>query len=644
MKLPYRLPARSSSAQEMMLSLLLASLGASLVVSHWFAARMGSHPGLGPPLLEGPEVALAGEGLAALAVLILLVLLARTPAQPAVLIVAALLLPASLALATGRLYPPLAWTAWRAELVTMEKTYPALVSERRSLDRALLLALAGALALAALRSAALGSREGDTQGSARFATSAEISKLALRAGRTGIVIGGEKRLGRARAFHAPDRRHVGIFGPSGCGKTSKVIIPTLLAEPASMVVLDIKRELHALTADHRREAFGHTIHAFAPSIKEPWVSGYNPLLDIPKGPQEVAYAQALALALVDPEGQLKTPDFWNASAHSLLTAAILHTLYVGEDKSLAGVNALLASSGEGIKKRLNGMRETEHDPELTQGWADPETGDDTPTHPVVLLEAAKLLDLAAETWTGIVATARSKLTVFLDPIVAANTRAHDFSLAGLGRPGNPTTVYLIIPARDIGRLSGLLRIVLQNLSFHLTGGLALHPDAAAQVGEAEASRELVLVLDELAAVGKLDLIARQIAFLRGYGIQVVAAVQTANQLYQVYGEHENVRGNLAYLLVFPSTEQKTAEEISRLLGDQTLYVESRSRSTAESVFASRRSVMVKDQKRPLLTADEVRRLANENPILVVTGAYPVWNEMRGWWEGRPAKRSVRSRA
>ena len=616
----------------MMLALLISGLGASLLVSHWFAARTGFHPGLGSPWLEGPSLRLVGQALAGTAVMLLLTLLAKKPSAPAALVVGALVLPAGLALTTGRLYPPLAWTAWRSELVTVEKTHPALAEERQRLDRVLLLGLAGALGLVALRALAAGSRKGHTQGSARFATSAEISKLGLRAGKTGIVIGGEKRLGRSRAFHAPDRRHVGIFGPSGCGKTSKVIIPTLLAERSSMVVLDIKRELHALTAKHRAEAFGHTIHAFAPSIQEPWVSGYNPLLDIPKGPQEVAYAQALALALVDPEGQIKTPDFWNASAHSLLTAAILHTLYVGEDKSLAGVNAFLASSGEGIKKRLLAMQKTEHDPAFTQGWADPETGHDTPTHPVVLLEAAKLLDLAAETWTGIVATARSKLQLFLDPIVAANTRAHDFTLADLGRPGQPTTVYLIIPARDIGRLSGLLRIFLQNLSFHLTGGLALHPDAAARVGEREATRELVLVLDELAAVGKLDLIARQIAFLRGYGIQVVAAVQTANQLYQVYGEHENVRGNLAYLLAFPSTEQKTAEEISRLLGDQTLWVENRTRSSAESVFASRRSVTVKDQKRPLLTPDEVRRLGNDNPVLVVTGAYPVWNEMRGWWK------------
>ena len=93
-----------------------------------------------------------------------------------------------------------------------------------------------------------------------------------------------------------------------------------------------------------------------------------------------------------------------------------------------------------------------------------------------------------------------------------------------------------------------------------------------------------------------------------------------------------MRGNLSYPAAFPSTEQKTAEEISRLLGDQTIDVESRSRSTAESLFASKTSTTLRDQKRPLLTPDEVRRLPNETPLLVVTGAYPVVSRVKGYFE------------
>jgi type IV secretion system protein VirD4 len=178
-------------------------------------------------------------------------------------------------------------------------------------------------------------------------------------------------------------------------------------------------------------------------------------------------------------------------------------------------------------------------------------------------------------------------------------------------------------------MRGFLRLFFQILSFHLTGSLAAEPEPDGSLRPRTATnRQLTLVLDELAAIGRLDLIGRQIAFLRGYGIQAIAAVQTANQLYEVYGEHESVRGNLAYLLMFPSTEQKTAEEISKLLGDQTVYVETRGHSTGQTLLAPRRTRTLRDQRRALLTPDEVRRLPRGAALLLVTGSQPVLCALR----------------
>lgn len=588
-RLPYRLPRAHSTSGELLFILLLALILASFCVSQIWAARFGYHAELGSPLFTISRL--------------------------------------------GPVYAPHAWMTWRTDLLEEVQADPRLRALLEDLNHLLLTAGLAALLVAGLFTMARGSTRGDVHGSARPATSQEIQRLGLRSRRSGVVIGGERRFvgpfPRYRHFHAPDHRHVGIFGPSGCGKTTKLIIPTLLQERRSMVVLDIKRELHHLTAEARRR-MGHTVHAFAPSIDEPWVSGYNPLLDIPQGPQDVAYAQALAEALINPDGKLQAPDFWHASAQSLLVAGILHVLYTGTDKqppSLARVLHLLAPGGKGIQEQLRAMSATEHDPAGDRGWVHPAWSVETKTHPAVFLETAKLLDLAPETLTGIVATARSRLNLFLDPILSANTTRHDFSLSDLGDPNHPTTLYLILPARDIPRLAGFLRLFLQMLAFHLTGGLAA-PDAQ---GNPAQGRELVLCLDELAAVGRLDLMARQIAFLRGYGVQVIAAVQTANQLYDLYGQHEAIRGNLSYLVVFPSTEHRTAEEISRLLGDQTVYVESRSRGTTGHLMGHRRTDTLRDQKRPLLTPDEVRRLGDDRPVLFVTGAQPVFCRMVGWW-------------
>ncbi|HEX4952557.1 MAG TPA: type IV secretory system conjugative DNA transfer family protein [Thermoanaerobaculia bacterium] len=633
--LPYRLPTPGGSGREALMALLVTALGASTVVTHLLAWSWGFPPVLGTPLATGADLRFAGVLLLAVSLPAAGWLVWRRVREPVTLVVVSLVLPAAFALASGYLYPPFEWLVWRNELARLAPGSPGDQALLEQVHHTALWSFGVALGLLGLRQALAQTSKGDSQGSARFATSREIARLGLKEKKTGIVVGGRTVWGEPSYYLAPDRRHVGIFGPSGCGKTSKVVIPTLLFETASMVVLDIKMELYATTAGYRREHMGHRVHAFAPSVDADWVSAYNPMLDIPKGPQEVAFAQALALALVDPDGKIQTPDFWQATSSSLLTAAILHTLYAGKEPSLAGVQACLAAPGRAVDQMLGAMLDTEHDPDLSQGWTSPTTGEHTKAHPVVALEASKLRGLAPETLTGIVATARASLSVFLDPIVAKNTREHSFSLVDLGNPARPTTLYLIVPARDLGRLSGLLRLFLQLLSFHLTGGLSTRvlPDGRLAPA-AQTSRRLVLLLDELAAVGRLDLVARQIAYLRGYGIQVVVAVQTANQLYEVYGQHESVRGNLGYLLVFPSTEQKTAEEISRLLGDQTILLESRSRSSGESIFASRHSTSVRDHKRPLLTPDEVRRLGNDHPLLIATGAFPIANTLKGYFEVR----------
>jgi type IV secretion system protein VirD4 len=631
-RLPYRLPRTDSGAQEVVLVLVVLALAASSLVTSWFAWRVGQPAGLGP----GWTVTPAWRWLGLLGLVALLIVAGRArraEASGSVLAVTVALGLAGLAaVGGGQVHSPWAWVEWRAQLGEVEGRFSVAEDLKRELDRAALLALAATLAAAMLARLGAGSQRGDVHGSARFATLSEVRGLGLLARRSGIVVGGLPSAFGNRSLFAFDRRHVGIFGPSGCGKTTCVVVPSLLSDRSSMVILDVKMELYAATADFRRRRFGHEVHAFAPTIDASWVAGYNPLADIPRGPEEVAHAQALALALVDPEGRTETLTFWQASAQALLTAAILHVLYTSQAPSLAVVQSLLAAPGSGIQAQLERMRDTLHASEHEAPWVDPETGNETATHPVVRLEAAKLLDLAEETRTSVLATARSYLTIFLDPVISANTSRHDFSLRGLGDPARPTSIYLILPARDIPRMRGFLRLFFQALGFHLTGSLTLEPDADGQ-GGAPRRRRLTLMLDELAALGRLDLIGRQIAFLRGYGIQVVAAVQTANQLYEIYGDRESVRGNLAYLLMFPSTEHKTAEEISKLLGDRTVYVETRGHTSGRTLLAPRRTRTLRDQRRALLTPDEVRRLPRGAALLLVTGSQPVLCEMRPWGRG-----------
>ncbi len=70
--------------------------------------------------------------------------------------------------------------------------------------------------------------------------------------------------------------------------------------------------------------------------------------------------QNVADVLVDPEGSLEKRNHWEKTSHSLLVGAILHVLYAGEDKSLAGVAAFLSDPRRGIATTLRIMQTTAH--------------------------------------------------------------------------------------------------------------------------------------------------------------------------------------------------------------------------------------------------------------------------------------------
>ena len=59
--------------------------------------------------------------------------------------------------------------------------------------------------------------------------------------------------------------HTLVFAPTGKGKSRGVVIPNLLNWPGPAVVIDVKGELSATTAEYRRDVLGQEVH-----ILDPW--------------------------------------------------------------------------------------------------------------------------------------------------------------------------------------------------------------------------------------------------------------------------------------------------------------------------------------------------------------------------------------
>jgi type IV secretion system protein VirD4 len=627
----YQLPTydqrRARTVLQLTCALLIFDLAASLLVaSSWLARRWGYAPGLGRPWLcfsTYPQLRLVAAAVLASFAAALLLAFRRTRA--AALLGLPLLLPLHLA-GVWPLYPLFAYLQWAARFHHLPPLAPALdrASALLLASFGLLSAITGAQAAARLR----GLREtGDTHGSSHWASPREVRATGLLQPAGGVLGGGlgaglgvclggwRDPRGRLRRLADTRDRHVLAFAPSGSGKTTCLVIPTLFAWRGSIIALDVKGELWRHTAGYRRMQLGQACIRFDPSCSDGTAAAYNPLLVIPRGPGDVKYAQSVADVLIDPEGRDRPRSFWDQAAHSLLVAVILHVLHGERDKSLAGCAGLLCDPERPAREVLEAMLEAKHDPACSQGWRQATTGSPTATHPVVAAAARALLDMDPRTGTGVIATAQARLDLFRDPLLAANTAASDFTAGDLVRGERPVTLYLTISPAELERLRPVLRILLNQLCRQLTEHMDFHATGRPR-------HALLLLLDEFAALGKLDFFGRAMAYLRGFGIRVFLSIQSLSQLNDVYGEHQSITANCPVQVAFAPADVETAELLSRMTGPMTVAVNKRSLAGSLLALTPRRATVSRQEvARPLLTAEEVRRLP-DGEALVFTAGHP----------------------
>jgi type IV secretion system protein VirD4 len=430
-----------------------------------------------------------------------------------------------------------------------------------------------------------------TYGSARWADIREVRRAGLL-GPDGVVLG---LLGGSYLRHdGPE--HVLCFAPTRSGKGVGLVIPTLLTWPYSTIVHDIKGENFQLTSGFRAR-FGSVL-LFDPT--NPASAAYNPLLEIRKGDNEVRDAQNIADILVDPEGALERRNHWEKTSHSLLVGAILHVLYAEADKNLAGVANFLSDPLRPIEATLNAMLATPH------------LGDRV--HPVVASAARELLNKSENERSGVLSTTMSFLGLYRDPVVAKVTGRSDWRIRDLVDGVRPISLYLVIPPSDIARTKPLMRLVLNQIGRRLTESL----------DTGRRRQKLLLMLDEFAALGRLDFFESQLAFMAGYGIRSFLITQSLNQLERAYGPNHAILDNCHIRIAFSTNDERTAKRVSDALGTATEMRAMKNYAGHRlSPWLGHLMVSRQETSRPLLTPGEVMQLSPNEAIVMVSGVRPV---------------------
>lgn len=441
-------------------------------------------------------------------------------------------------------------------------------------------------------------RRRSLHGDARFASRRELSATGLL-GDQGIILG---RVGR-RILMLSGQQGVALAAPPRAGKGTGVVIPNLLNWPGSVICVDIKRENWTLTAGFRSQS-GQQCFLFDPFSEEGRTARWNPFHYVAEDPiRRVNDLQRI--------GEMLYPDppnvdpFWTASARSLFLGI---ALYLFETPSLPKtigevLRQGMASDDEGFghhwKRVIEGRNSGEH-----------------PLSAACVRALYDVIDLAPVTASSIRKTFTSRLDLWLNPILDAATSANDFDLRELRR--KPMSIYVGVNPDDLHRLRPVLALFFQQAIGLQTRVLPEH--------DASLKHQVLMLLDEFTALGKIPIIAEAISYLPGYNVRVLLVIQTPAQLREVYGPNgsETMLKSLAARIVFAPKDMSDAKEISDELGNTTVKVKSHSRSQMGFGEEKRtRNVNISEQRRALLLPQEVKALGSESSLVFYEGLLPI---------------------
>jgi type IV secretion system protein VirD4 len=207
----------------------------------------------------------------------------------------------------------------------------------------------------------------------------------------------------------------------------------------------------------------------------------------------------------------------------------------------------------------------------------------------------------------------ARLGLWLNPRIDAATSTNDFDLRLLRQ--RPMSIYLGVTPDNLDRMAPLLNLFFQQVVDLNTREL---PEQNLKL-----NRKVLLLLDEFPALGNVNVLAKSVAFIAGYGIRLLTVIQSPAQLRAIYGidAARNFMTNHAVEVVFAPKEQDVANELSERIGYDT--VKARSRSGPKGLAMRATSETISEHRRALMLPQELKLLAKSKAFILGTGLPPI---------------------
>lgn len=449
--------------------------------------------------------------------------------------------------------------------------------------------------------------------------------------------------------------HIAYISPL----TENVVIPTLLRTwEESVFVLDVDGKNYQLTSGSRKENLDNYILRFSPFSENS--CKWNPLYEIRlMSPDETKDIEMVANVICKVSESSGYEKYWNESAKALLRGLLTYFLYrnfLRNPKYIFEFGKKIPVTDtkiEDIERFFENIKNSKKDiqavlKEMSQENLIEKYGKDEETKNIVrkyLLSEYENLDdeaikealsngkhpiaakyllnnsmLATPTFVSVLGTLGGHLDPFMVDNVKENMRYSDFRMMDLMNSDRSVSFYFHIPPHLTLQSDTIINLFMEQM----TEKLSPEVDYQNQIGH---KHKMLMLLDNLAAFGKIDIFEKSVGYVAAYGIKMLYTFPSIRALNMLYGELNGILSNCNTQIFGVSDDKLTAQYVSEICGKTTLQQRFQGKVSYEGVH--------------IISEEEFKKLPKNRLIIKRSGWNPIMAEKVKYYEEDLFKEDVK---
>jgi type IV secretion system protein VirD4 len=384
-----------------------------------------------------------------------------------------------------------------------------------------------------------------------------------------------------------------VLGPTQSGKTTGLAVPSILEWEGPCIATSVKNDLAQDTLGWRERQ--GSVWVYDPTATTGLeMSTWSPL----DGAREWSGAKKIASWLTSASKSggkgLSDGDFWYSAAGKLLAPHLFAAAANGY--TMADVVRWIDTQEEFEVRSL--LQATGVEEAITAAEASWQRED-----------RAK---------SSIYTTAEVVIEAYSEPTILESAKTSEIRTSKFFDGGHHT-LYVCAPSHEQDRLRPVFSTLLkQFIRAAYDFGKRLDPP-------------LLIVLDEAANIAPLDDLDSIASTCSGLGIQLLTVWQDLSQINARYGDRANtvVNNHRAKIVLSGISDPTTLDYVSRLVGSEEIRSES---STIDGSGSKSRTISTQDKN--LAPSDVVRRIKQNEGLLVYGALLPARLKLRPWYKSK----------